>query len=66
MIVNRHQLRLFYLDPYLKPESMPVSIQWDLFAIFLVSAVALILYFVWLIRLVWSANHPAADTANLA
>lgn len=58
MIFNRHQLRLFYLNPYIQPDSVPVSNQWDLLAIFLVSAVALILYFVWLTRLVWSAYHP--------
>jgi hypothetical protein len=59
MIVNRHQLRLMYLDPHVKPDLVQVSTQWDLLAIFLVSTVALIIYLVWLCRLVWSAYHPA-------
>jgi hypothetical protein len=58
MIVNRDQLRHFYLSPHIKPELVPVSTQWDLLAIFLVSAVALIIYLVWLCRLVWSGFHP--------
>ena len=67
MIVNRHQLRLFYLDPFIKPDTVPVSNQWDLLAIFLISAVGLILYLIWLSRLVWSAYHPGStDTTNSA
>lgn len=58
MIINRHQLRLLYLNPHVKPDLVTVSTQWDLLAIFLVSAVALIFYLVWLCRLVWSAYHP--------
>ncbi len=58
MIINRHQLRLLYLNPHVKPDLVAVSTQWDLLAIFLVSAVALIFYLVWLCRLVWSAYHP--------
>jgi len=55
MIINRHQLRLLYLNSHVKPEAINVSTQWDLLAIFLISAVALILYLVWLCRLVWKA-----------
>lgn len=60
MIVNRHQLRLMYLNPHVKPDEVAVNTQWDLLAIFLVSTVALIVYLVWLCRLVWSAYHPKA------
>jgi len=64
MIVVRHQLRLFYLAPHVQPDLVVVNTQWDLLAIFLVSAVALIIYLVWLCRLVWSGFHPsAAETA---
>lgn len=65
MIINRHQLRLFYLNPHLKPEAIPVSTQWDLLTIFLVSTVGLIFYLIWLSRLTWSAYHPkSSETAN--
>ena len=65
MIVNRHQLRLMYLNPHIKPDLVAVNTQWDLLAIFLVSTVALIFYLVWLCRLVWSAYHPVS-TQNVA
>ncbi|MBS1957510.1 MAG: hypothetical protein JST89_25210 [Cyanobacteria bacterium SZAS-4] len=55
MIINRHQLRMLYLNPYVKPDSVAVSTQWDLLAIFLVSAVALIAYLVWLSKLMLRA-----------
>lgn len=58
MIINRHQLRLMYLNPHVKPDEVAVNTQWDLLAIFLVSTVALIIYLVWLCRIVWSAYHP--------
>lgn len=58
MIINRHQLRLFYLSPHLKPDAVPVSTQWDLLIIFLVSAVGLIWYLVWLSRLMLEAFRP--------
>ncbi len=58
MIINRHQLRLMYINPHIKPDVVPVDTQWDLLAIFLVSTVALIIYLVWLCRIVWSAYHP--------
>jgi len=64
MIVNRHLLRLFYLNPHIQPESMPVATQWDLFIIFLVSTVALIAYLVWLCRLVWTAFQKKAPDAT--
>lgn len=59
MIVTRHQLREFYLNPHIKPDLVVVKTQWDLLVIFLVSAVALIGYLIWLSRLVLSAYQPA-------
>ena len=65
MIINRHQLRMLYLSPYVKPDSVVVSTQWDLLAIFLVSAVALIVYLVWLCKLVLrSFDKPFTDEAQ--
>ncbi len=66
MIVNRHQLRLMYLDPHVKPDTVAVNTQFDLLAIFLVSTVALVWYLVWLCRLVWSAYHPSVAVRNVA
>ncbi|HMP52065.1 MAG TPA: hypothetical protein PKD05_10985 [Candidatus Melainabacteria bacterium] len=58
MVVMRHQLRIYHLAPYVDPEKLPVSTQWDLLIVFIISAVALIAYLVWLARLVWGANNP--------
>ncbi|MBX9724144.1 MAG: hypothetical protein K2X81_22240, partial [Candidatus Obscuribacterales bacterium] len=52
-------------DHYLQPDKVVVQTQWDLLAIFLVSTVALILYLVWLGRLVWDGYHkPNATEAG--
>ena len=47
--VLRHILRVAYTQPFLHPETLPVSIQWDLLIPFLILAVALIIYLIWLI-----------------
>lgn len=65
MIVNRHQLRLAYLNPHLTPENVPIQPQWDLLAIFLVSTVALIFFLIWLSRLMWAAFHPQKKSEEL-
>lgn len=65
MIVNRHQLRSMYLDHRLQANLVPIQTQWDLLAIFLVSTVALILYLVWLSRLVWRGYHPQDNSLAL-
>ena len=63
MIVNRHQLRTFHLNPFVKPELVTVSTQWDLLAVFLVSAVALIWYLTWLSSLVLGAySSPGSQS----
>ncbi|MBS1993949.1 MAG: hypothetical protein JSS83_25735 [Cyanobacteria bacterium SZAS LIN-3] len=62
MIINRHQLRLFYLNPHVKPDLVTVATQWDLLAIFLVSTVALIWYLTWLCKLVLGAFNK--DNTN--
>jgi hypothetical protein len=38
--------------PYVQPEKIAVQPQWDLLAIFVVSAVGLIVYLVWLVKTV--------------
>lgn len=58
MVVMRHQLRTFHLEPFISPEKLPVSTQWDLLIVFIISAVALIIYLIWLSKLVWGANNP--------
>jgi hypothetical protein len=64
MIVNRHQLRHFMVSPYLQPESVPVSTQWDLLIVFVLSAVALIAYLVWLCKLIFNAYNSPAKVAG--
>lgn len=64
MIVNRHQLRLLYLSPHVKPDIVAVSTQLDLLAIFLVSTVALIAYLVWLSKVVFSAFATKIDSES--
>jgi hypothetical protein len=55
MIVMRHFLRDFSVSKVFHPELIPVSIQWDIFAAFLILAIGLIVYLVWLVRLTWGA-----------
>ncbi len=55
MIVSRHELRSFYLHDLIKPELIPVKMQWDLIIIFSVTAIGLIYYFYWLSHLIWNA-----------
>jgi hypothetical protein len=56
--VGRHFLRAAYVSPFLKPEWVPVNIQWDLLIAFVVLAVGLILYLTWLIGVAWRAFNP--------
>jgi hypothetical protein len=58
MIVTRHMLRTYYLHPHFSPETLPVSIQWDILVAFLICAVGLIAYLFWLAKTVWHAFHP--------
>jgi hypothetical protein len=50
MVLNRHFLREALLSPYIKPETLKVQPQWDLLGIFILSAVGLIVYLVWLVK----------------
>lgn len=68
MVVTRHELRSYYLKPFISPDIVPVKTQWDLLSIFVLSALALIVYLVWLAKLVWKAyedNPPAPGPAVL-
>lgn len=53
MIVTRHMLRTYYLHPHFTPDTLPVSIQWDILIAFLICAAGLIFYLVWLSRMLW-------------
>jgi hypothetical protein len=64
MVVTRHQLRSFLLDKLLKADTVAVQTQWDLLAVFLVSTVALILYLVWLGKLVWKSYDQPQQVAE--
>lgn len=64
MVVMRHQLRVYLLAPYVQPEKLPVSTQWDLLIVFVISAVGLIAYLIWLGKLVWNANNPPLSTSS--
>ncbi|QQR57372.1 MAG: hypothetical protein IPG59_20715 [Candidatus Melainabacteria bacterium] len=50
MVLNRHFLREALLSPYIKPETLKIQPQWDLLGIFILSAVGLIVYLVWLVK----------------
>ena len=55
MVVARHVLREMSVADFFKPELVPVSIQWDIFAAFGILAVGLIIYLIWLVKLTWGA-----------
>ncbi|MBK9278268.1 MAG: hypothetical protein JNN26_00805 [Candidatus Obscuribacter sp.] len=68
MIFNRHQLRVWLLT-HVQPSTVPVATQWDLLITFVVSAVALIVYLVWLSKLcvkAFAAPVQAPDGERLA
>lgn len=60
MIVNRHQLRTAFLSGVLNPNLVPVQTQWDLLIVFIVSAVALVIYMIWITKLVFKALSERA------
>lgn len=65
MIINRHQLRVWHMNSFnLNPNNVPVSTQWDLLITFVLSAVALIVYLVWLCKLVAKAYAPKEGEAQ--
>ena len=67
MVVMRHLLRVMILHPILKPEQIPVSTQWDLLIVFVISTVLLAGYLIWLSRLVYSAfENPPADASAVS
>lgn len=55
MIIMRHVLREVSVSEFFKPETIPIDIQWDIFAAFGVLAIGLIVYLVWLSKLTWGA-----------
>jgi hypothetical protein len=59
MVIVRHLVRVYFTEPVFRPEAFPASPQWLLIILFVIGAVLLILYTVWLIRLTWRAFHPS-------
>lgn len=57
MSVMRHLVREYSVNGILRPEAVPVHMQWDLLAIFSISAIGLIVYLTWLVRVVWRGFH---------
>jgi hypothetical protein len=64
MVVMRHMLRVLALHPVLKLENVPVRTQWDLLIVFVISAVLLAAYLVWLSRLAFSAFEPSSTPSQ--
>lgn len=60
MVVTRHFLRLLYTQPFIAPDKVPVSTQWDLLSVFILSALGLIIYLSWLVKTVWKAHDDAS------
>lgn len=57
MVVMRHLLRIYATADFLKPELVPVSIQWDILSVFLIGAVLLVAYLIWLSKVAWRAYN---------
>lgn len=62
MIGMRHMQRLFLVDGYIDPGTLPVEPQWDLLIVFIILAVSLIVFLVWLINVAWKSSfYPTND-----
>ncbi|HEY9687012.1 MAG TPA: hypothetical protein V6C52_08570 [Coleofasciculaceae cyanobacterium] len=57
----RHLLREYSVNPFFKPESVPVNTQWDLLTVFIISAVGLLVYLGWLVKVSWKAFHDQPE-----
>lgn len=58
----RALLRLFFLKPYtVQPDTLAIQPQWDLLITFVLLAVGLIVFLVWLIGVAWKAYNPASE-----
>lgn len=63
----RSLLRVFYLQPYsMQPETLAVQPQWDLLITFVLLAVGLITFLVWLIRVAWIAYNPTTTDVSVS
>ncbi|MDX2108360.1 MAG: hypothetical protein SFY67_18345 [Candidatus Melainabacteria bacterium] len=63
MVISRHFLRNAMAAPFVQPEKLSVEPQWDLLGIFVLSAVGLIVYLVWLVKTV-THNNPTQSHSN--
>ncbi|MBX2860992.1 MAG: hypothetical protein KTR14_07145 [Vampirovibrio sp.] len=55
MVQMRHLLREYAVSSFFAPQNVPVETQWDLLIVFIVSAIGLIIYLGWLLKIVWNA-----------
>jgi len=66
MVVMRHLLRVYYTADFFDPAVVPVKTQWDLLIAFIITAVLLIGYLIWLSKTCWKAfNNPIDGLAEL-
>lgn len=61
MIGMRHMQRLFMTDGIIDPATLEVSTQWDLLTVFIILAVSLIVFLVWLIGVAWKSSFSPSD-----
>ena len=59
MVVMRHMLREYTVEPFFSLETVQVEPQWALIGIFVVGAVAMIGYLAWLAKVSWKAYNPS-------
>lgn len=56
MIGMRHLLRIFFTEGFINPNTLEVSTQWDLLSVFIILAVCLIGFLVWLLNVAWRSS----------
>ncbi|MEZ4576220.1 MAG: hypothetical protein R2857_15090 [Vampirovibrionales bacterium] len=64
MSLMRHLLREYYVSGVLHPEALPVKTQWDLLTVFVLSAVGLIVYLIWLGKVAWQGLLSDTSAAS--
>lgn len=63
MSIMRHVLREITVNGFFHPEVIPVKTQWDLLIVFIISAVGLIAYLIWLVKTVWNAYNSGLNNS---
>lgn len=62
MVVIRHLVRDYWVQPFFFPERVAVDTQWILLALFFGSFLAGLLFLAWLAKITWEAFHPPTTT----